>query len=263
MVPGEIELMHTVTTDIVPVDLNVLLWEYEDSLARWIAKYQDTEPAKAESFKEKAQTRKDLIHRYMWNEESGYFFDYNHKHLTPSSCWSIAGMFPMAYGVATEDQAHKIHANFTSKFLQPGGALTTWNESLAHSGQQWDCPNGWAPMQYISFIGLLNYGLQDTAFHLRARWMQTVESVFQKTGSVLEKYDVLDWNKQSCGGEYECQEGFGWTNGVHLALADLEHWRELCRKQTSGGKSNNKEELKEEQDGDIRGIASMMYDLRV
>jgi alpha,alpha-trehalase len=35
---------------------------------------------------------------------------------------------------------------------------------------------------------------------------------------MMEKYDVVDTNKKAGGGEYPTQDGFGWTNGVALAL---------------------------------------------
>jgi alpha,alpha-trehalase len=35
---------------------------------------------------------------------------------------------------------------------------------------------------------------------------------------MMEKYDVVNTNKKAGGGEYPTQDGFGWTNGVALAL---------------------------------------------
>ena len=37
------------------------------------------------------------------------------------------------------------------------------------------------------------------------------------TGKLLEKYDVEE-RAPGGGGEYPTQDGFGWTNGVTLAL---------------------------------------------
>jgi alpha,alpha-trehalase len=36
---------------------------------------------------------------------------------------------------------------------------------------------------------------------------------------MMEKYDVVDPARAAGGGEYPAQDGFGWTNGVALALA--------------------------------------------
>ena len=38
---------------------------------------------------------------------------------------------------------------------------------------------------------------------------------------MTEKYDVLDLSRPAGGGEYPTQDGFGWTNGVALALARM------------------------------------------
>ncbi len=35
---------------------------------------------------------------------------------------------------------------------------------------------------------------------------------------MTEKYDVVDVQRRAGGGEYPTQDGFGWTNGVALAL---------------------------------------------
>ena len=36
---------------------------------------------------------------------------------------------------------------------------------------------------------------------------------------MVEKYDVVDLTRRAGGGEYPTQDGFGWTNGVALALS--------------------------------------------
>ena len=39
---------------------------------------------------------------------------------------------------------------------------------------------------------------------------------------MTEKYDVVNPARAAGGGEYPTQDGFGWTNGVALALAAQE-----------------------------------------
>jgi alpha,alpha-trehalase len=99
-------------------------------------------------------------------------------------------------------------------FLKDGGVVT----SLNNTGQQWDAPNGWAPLQWITIIGLENYGYHDLAKEIATRWVNLNKKVFKETGRLMEKYDVVDINKPAGGGEYPSQDGFGWTNGVLLAL---------------------------------------------
>lgn len=91
---------------------------------------------------------------------------------------------------------------------------------MINSGQQWDAPNGWAPLQWIACKGFLNYGLDELANEIKIHWTTTNLKVYANTGKMTEKYDV--WNKdgEASGGEYPNQDGFGWTNGVFLAMTD-------------------------------------------
>ncbi|HSF91927.1 MAG TPA: trehalase family glycosidase, partial [Paracoccaceae bacterium] len=95
------------------------------------------------------------------------------------------------------------------------GGLTTTD---IPSGQQWDEPNGWAPHQWIAVQGLRRYGLNALADELAARWIATCDAVFIATGKFVEKYNVENPLQASSGGEYELQDGFGWSNGVYLDL---------------------------------------------
>jgi len=86
------------------------------------------------------------------------------------------------------------------------------------SGQQWDAPNGWAPLQWITIVGLENYGHHELAAEVSSRWINLNSDVFKRTGKLMEKYNVVDTHLEAGGGEYPGQDGFGWTNGVLLAL---------------------------------------------
>jgi alpha,alpha-trehalase len=102
-------------------------------------------------------------------------------------------------------------------FLKAGGVVTT----LKTTGQQWDAPNGWAPLQWITIKGLENYGRHDLAKDIALRWVALNTRVFHDTGKLMEKYNVVDTGLSGGGGEYPSQDGFGWTNGVLLKLIDL------------------------------------------
>ena len=95
-----------------------------------------------------------------------------------------------------------------------GGVLTTNTET----SQQWDAPNGWAPLQWITYKGLVNYQQDVLAEEIRQRWLKLNEKTYHETGKMMEKYNVSDIHLKAGGGEYPNQDGFGWTNGVYLAL---------------------------------------------
>jgi alpha,alpha-trehalase len=116
--------------------------------------------------------------------------------------------------VSNQGQAERVGYLVASQFLKTGGVTTT----LVSSGQQWDAPNGWAPLQWISYRGLQNYGLLDLAGRLKQNWINVNEKVYASTGKMTEKYDVWNDDAAASGGEYPNQDGFGWTNGVYLAM---------------------------------------------
>ncbi|RYZ75686.1 MAG: trehalase, partial [Proteobacteria bacterium] len=209
------------TTEFLPVDLNCLIYQLETKIAELSALNGDE--AEASRFRDLAAQRKALIQTYFWNSKSGTFRDYDLKNRAVSGEDTLAMLMPLFVGVATEVQAKSVEKVLTAKFLKAGGLVTT----LKMSGHQWDSPNGWAPLQWLGYAGLQRYGLVKTASLIQKRWLALNEKVYQSTGKMMEKYDVIDLKKVSGGGEYPNQDGFGWTNGVYKALknskASLRH----------------------------------------
>jgi len=203
------ETLDTIrTTEILPVDLNALLWFMEHQLGRWTGK---------ERYVEAALRRKTYFDRFFWDEEKGYYFDYDWKSGKRTAIWSMAGAYPLFTGMASEEQADSVASILDSKFLKEGGLVST----LHSTGQQWDYPNGWAPLQWMAVQGLMNYGHNPLAQTIAERWLTLNESVFNRTGKMMEKYNVCDLSLEAGGGEYPLQDGFGWTNGVAVALKSL------------------------------------------
>ena len=100
--------------------------------------------------------------------------------------------------------------------------------TLRNTGQQWDSPNGWAPLQWVAVKGLENYGLKKEAKDIAGRWVALNEKVYANTGKMMEKYNVVNAAMGAGGGEYKSQDGFGWTNGVYLAMkAKLLLWKNI------------------------------------
>jgi alpha,alpha-trehalase len=207
---GKLETIKT--TFIIPVDLNCLLYHLELSIAK---SYQLQGNAdKQHLYLNKAALRKKAILKYSWSEKNGWFMDYNWKEKRATPVQTLAGVFALEFKIADVKQAAKVASNIKSKFLKPGGLVTTLNRS----GQQWDSPNAWAPLQYMAIDGLNNYHQTSLARDIAERWIQTNLKVFNETGKLMEKYNVTDTNTQAGGGEYPLQDGFGWTNGVLLNL---------------------------------------------
>ena len=209
-VSGDFSSTHTI--DIIPIDLNCLILHLEQTLKE--AYQVSGNKSKVQKLVDLTQKRKAAIKKYCWNESEQFFFDYDFVEKQIKSSFTLAGFFALFFEVASPNQAEEMARHLETKFLKPGGLTTT----LVHSGQQWDAPNGWAPLQWICFKGLKNYGFDALANTVRDNWLKTNNAVFSKTGKMTEKYDV--WNEQAdaTGGEYPNQDGFGWTNGVYLAM---------------------------------------------
>ncbi|MBT8263889.1 MAG: trehalase [Muriicola sp.] len=205
----------TKTADILALDLNCLLYFMETAIAkRYNLMGDDTAATK---FLEKAEKRKSAIQRLFWDAETNYFYDVNFVNESFSRSPTLAATFPLYFNIATEEQADKVKEKLMNEFLKDGGLVTT----LEHSGQQWDAPNGWAPLQWIGVHGLLNYGYEEEAKTIMTRWLALNERVYKNTGKMMEKYNVEDITLLSGGGEYETQDGFGWTNGVALGFKKM------------------------------------------
>jgi alpha,alpha-trehalase len=202
------------TTDVVPVDLNSLLYGLEEAIASGCEARHDS--ACEQTFAERARRRRQAMDHYLWDARAGYFMDYDWRHHRRNRELTAATLYPLFTGVADTSQADAVATVTRSRLLKEGGVVTT---NIA-SGQQWDAPNGWPPLQWIAVSGLRRYDQAPLAHEIARRWLATVERVFGNTGKLVEKYDV-EHALPGGGGEYPLQDGFGWTNGVTRALLAL------------------------------------------
>lgn len=206
------DLSSIQTTSLIPVDLNSLLFHLEKTLAR---SYDEAgNKLKSVLYHELAHRRKAAINKYCWSGKLGFYTDYIIYSKTPSTSLSLAGMFPFYLQLADSNKMKTAVHVLKRNFIKPGGLVTT----TKNTGQQWDAPNGWAPLQWISINALENYGQTLLSKEIAKRWVSLNKKVFASTGKLMEKYNVVDMELEAGGGEYPSQDGFGWTNGVLIAL---------------------------------------------
>ncbi|GAB2889107.1 alpha,alpha-trehalase TreA [Paraburkholderia jirisanensis] len=201
-------------TSLVPVDLNALLADLERTLGK--AYRLQGNAGEAERFEQRAATRAAAIRRVLWDAQLNAFGDYDFDAQRLTHRLSAATVYPLYFGIATRAQANAVAATVRAKLLRAGGLATT----TVQTGQQWDEPNGWAPLQYLAVLGLRRYGQSALAGQIATRWIQTNVAYYQRTGKLVEKYDVdaKAGTTAAGGGEYPLQDGFGWTNGVLRSL---------------------------------------------
>jgi alpha,alpha-trehalase len=213
------KLTSVQTISIIPVDLNCLLYKLELTIAR-AKKMQGNENA-FNDYRQKAAKRLAAIDKYCWSTSINFYTDYNFKTLKPTNVISPAGMYPFCLFESKPDYmsllARRAGKTITASLLKDGGVAT----SKYITGEQWDAPNGWAPLQMMTVWGLNRCGQKELARNIATRWLTLNKDVFNRTGKLMEKYNVTDTSLSAGGGEYEGQDGFGWTNGVYLALTAL------------------------------------------
>ncbi|MCI8904380.1 MAG: alpha,alpha-trehalase [Enterobacter sp.] len=203
------------TTSIVPVDLNALMFKMEKLLAR--ASQESGDAASASKYEALATARQKAIESHLWNDKEGWYADYDLKSKKVRNQLTAAALFPLYVKAAAQDRADKVAAATSSRLLQPGGIATT----TVNSGQQWDAPNGWAPLQWVATEGLQNYGQDKVAMDVTWRFLKNVQHTYDREKKLVEKYDVSTTGTGGGGGEYPLQDGFGWSNGVTLKMLDL------------------------------------------
>ncbi len=201
------------TTELIPVDLNALIYHLELTLAD---AYDRTGSAtQRDRLAKKAQQRRRAVQQYCWNATDRFYFDYDFVKEETTKQRTLAAVYPLFFKMARQSEARAVAQGLEDQFLGPGGLRTT----LRNTGQQWDAPNGWAPLQWVAVYGLQQYGYDRLAAEVSQRWRANCERVYDNTGKLVEKYNVDDVNLEAGGGEYPVQDGFGWSNGVYLKLS--------------------------------------------
>ncbi|XP_034556589.1 trehalase [Notolabrus celidotus] len=213
-------LGSTRTSQIVPTDLNALLCLSEKTLASFHRILGDGDSAA--QYEQAAARRLQAIEAVLWDAERGAWFDFNlvtnskHFEFYPSN---MAPVWAQCYSQPAMGEKAVQYLKRSGALQFPNGVPT----SLRESGQQWDYPNAWPPLQHMLIHGLSQLPSEEAkqlASDLAQRWIKTNWLAYEKYDGMFEKYDVNGDGKPGGGGEYEVQLGFGWTNGVALQLLD-------------------------------------------
>ena len=168
-------------------------------------------------FRQKACARRDAVNRYLWDDENGIYRDYDWRR-EQLALFSAAAIVPLYVGMANHEQADRLANAVRSRLLTPGGILASEYET----GEQWDKPNGWAPLQWMAIQGFKMYGDDLLGDEIARSWLKTVNQFYLEQHKLIEKYHIADGvPREGGGGEYPLQDGFGWTNGVVRRLIGL------------------------------------------
>lgn len=214
--------------EFLPVDLNSFLYKYETDFI-----YEENLFQRAHEmhfWHKKADIRREHMYEHLWNEEKGFFFDYDYINKSQSSFFSLAGFTPLWAGIAYEHQAAKMVLNLPL-FETRYGLLITAEQSMPKDvlrdspipeeykrffesmlkPKQWDYPHIWPPLEYLTVIGLLKYGYIDDAKRIMKKSLKAQAKIFRKYNTFFEKINGVKGDA-AISFHYPNQSGFGWTN---------------------------------------------------
>ena len=201
------------THHYAPVCLNSLLYKTEKDLEQislWLDRSDD-----AKAWSKRAEDRKKLITKYLWNEQQGLFYDFDFVNRRMSSYAYATTFYPLWAGLATKEQAEAVERNL--KLLEhPGGVAM----STEQTGAQWDLPYGWGCIEMLVIDGLRKYGDNNDADRVSYEFLSTVAENFRRDGTIREKYNVVSKSSEANVelGYQMNVVGFGWTNAAFLDL---------------------------------------------
>ncbi|KAM6158609.1 trehalase [Rhynchocyon petersi] len=216
-----LDLLSTIrTSKMVPVDLNAFLCQAEELMSKFYSKLgNDVEAIRYRNLRAQRLTALKAV---LWDEKKGAWFDYDLESGKKNPEFYPSNLTPLWAGCYSDPA----DADKALKYLEDNQILTYKYgipTSLRKTGQQWDFPNAWAPLQDLVIRGLARSPspqTQEVAFQLAQNWIRTNFDVYSRKSAMYEKYDISTGGQPGGGGEYEVQEGFGWTNGVVLMLLD-------------------------------------------
>ena len=224
--------------NLLTVDLNSLLYKYEVDISRFL---EELNEEGSEEWRERAAERRRQMDRWLWNEETGQYYDFDYVKGEQVIYDSATAFWPLWAGASSPEQADKLISNLLPKLEMPGGLVSGTEESrgslsLDRPSRQWDFPFGWAPHQIMLWRGLTNYGHLKDARRLAYRWLFTITKAYVNYhGVVPEKFNVVtgshrvDVEYGNVGTDFKmlAREGFAWMNASYMIGLRVLERREL------------------------------------
>lgn len=214
-------LSHIDILHVIPVDLNAILFKAFEELSRFYQLLGNND--KAAKWSEAANALKTAIQEVNYNNDDGIWYDLDLVSSAHRKAFYPSNFGPL-WADAYDTTKKELYGSRAAQYYKqnkiqnyPGGVPT----SLLQSGQQWDLPNAWPPLQEFIALGLKKSGSRKATRLAKTEAKKTVEAYmkgFETTKDMYEKYDAFTLGGYGGGGEYVVQSGFGWTNGGALAL---------------------------------------------
>ncbi len=195
-----------------PVCLNSLLYGFERNMANFCKILGKEE---REDWLRRARYRKIKMKKYLFNAEQGLFLDYNFKENKHSEVKSVASLYPMFVKLIAKPNGEE---SLIEELTLPFGVACSVPGEYRFPFQ-WDYPNVWAPLQYITYKALKNYGLENKAENVVKCYLNLIETSFKNTGNLWEKYN--GHTGEVANQDYNAPTMMGWTAGVYLHFKNI------------------------------------------
>ncbi|XP_023026879.2 trehalase [Leptinotarsa decemlineata] len=220
------------TKRVIPVDLNAFLCGSFKRLADFYERLENKE--KFSKYLALHESWKESIESVFYDGDDGIWYDYDiklSKHRKGFFPSNLAPLWAKAFDTSRKDQYGERAAKYlkSQKIDEYLGGIPM---SLTQTGEQWDLPNAWPPLQEIVILGLKESGNSNAVHLSKVLAKNCVNSYirgYAKSNEMFEKYDALSSGEYGGGGEYIVQTGFGWTNGVALSFIN-EYYTENPKK---------------------------------
>ncbi len=196
--------------DYAQVDLNSLLYMFEQNMAYFAKVLEESEEA---AWIAAAEKRRAKMLKYM--DKGGIFYDYNIKEEKVNEFFTCASVYPLFANMVNKPYAENFVKNLGKLELEYGLCYT---EKFDFPGDyQWGYKIGWPCIQYLVVKALDNYGYTVAAKRIAEKYLGLVEKTFDETGTLWEKYNIEE-GSINVTAEYKMPPILGWTAAAYLVF---------------------------------------------
>jgi alpha,alpha-trehalase len=203
----------------VPIATNCQLVRYAQVLSQiaTVLKLDD----EASAWQRDADERSERIRKFCWNEQEGFFFEYNYSQERQIPVWSLCAYWTLWAGVATSQQASCLAENLKRFEHEYGIAFTDklYASPFAEFRTlQWSYPYNWPPLAIMAVEALDKGGFQTEARRVGQKFLGLMLRQYEKTGKLWEKYIVVPGQAEQSPERYDTPPFHGWASAAVVLI---------------------------------------------
>jgi alpha,alpha-trehalase len=197
----------------VPIHVNCTLVRYARALA-WISSGLGLR-RESSAWTKLADARAERVLQFCWDERSAFFLEYDRVRGERLPFWSLCAYWTLWAGIASERQARAL-VEHLQRFEKPHGLSFTPEPYPSphpeYDWVQWNYPSGWPPLHMVVVEGLDRYGYIKEAVGIASRFLRLQIEIFERTGHLWEKYNVVDGSLSFPRERYDVPSVHGWSS---------------------------------------------------